>query len=280
LRAKIHEGVLAVRQAIALKPIFEADTEGVDFPEGNSFHPESIIENALGGTPSGTLRKQVTQFESWLRQLKGKTQEEIRKQEYEQELESDSKADERSSDRDAAEGASETTPEHQSSAPETPPSSTDDRGSQGFERGAVRSDVDRAREADDDGQRDGPEGPAFEPVGGDGEASRPDPHTISTDSDQQVEQAEEIVTTVARQLADKVDAATPTWALMALGAGRSADRRTLIEQQIWSRMSQVKAKGPRDVAEAIRDWIRPMQVTGIEIPQTSSSGDASHSHQH
>lgn len=268
VRAHIHEGDLAVRQARALRPLFEADMEDVEFPEGNRFHPQNIIHRALEGQPSDELRRDVTQFESWMDQLEGKTQQEIREQEYEQELESDSKVDERSSDRDVAEDASETAPGHESLAPETPPSSTDDRGSQGSKRGTVRSDMDRAQEADDDGQRDGSEGPAFEPIGGNGEAS------------QLNSKAEEIVAAVARQLSDEVDAATPTWALMALGAGRSADRQALIEQQIWSRMSQVEANGPRDVAEAIQDWLRPMRVTGIKIPQTTSSGDAPHSHQH
>ena len=250
VRGHIHDGELSVSQARALKPIFEVDTEGVDFPEGNSFHPETIIENALGGTPSGTLRKQVTQFESWLRQLKGETQEEIRKQEYEQELESDHQSDELQPTPDDNESDKADTV-----SDELPPSeNSSTSASEVFSEHADRSSKDHA----DQKESPGAAGPPTEPVGGDGQASQPD------------SKAEEIVAAVARQLSDEVDAATPTWALMALGAGRSADRRTLIEQQIWSRMSQVEANGPGDVAEAIQDWLRPMRVTGVDVPQPSS----------
>jgi ParB-like chromosome segregation protein Spo0J len=270
VRAHIHEGDLAVRQARALKPIFKADTENVDFPEGNSFHPETIIENALGGTPSGTLRKQVTQFESWLRQLKGETQEEIRKQEYEQELESDLQNDERESDQRDAEKPDQSDERDNARAPAEDALSTSDRGSRKTSS-SQRKNLQAGQKERRTGERDESEGSASESVGANGEAFHLDTQpSTSTDPDQRVRKAEEIVATVARQLSDKVDAATPTWALMALGAGRSADRRTLIEQQIWSRMSQVEANDPREIAGAIRDWLRPMGVTGIDVPQPSS----------
>jgi len=271
VRGHIHDGELSVSQARALKPIFEADTENVDFPEGNSFHPETIIENALGGTPSGTLRKQVTQFESWLRQLKGETQEEIRKQEYEQELESDLQNDEPESNQRDAEKPDQSDERDNARAPAEDALGTSDRGSRKTSS-SQRKNLQAGQKGRRTGERDESEGSASESVGANGEAFQLDTQpSTSTDPDQRVRKAEEIVATVARQLSDKVDAATPTWALMALGAGRSADRRTLIEQQIWSRMSQVEANDAREIAGAIRDWLRPMGVTGIEIPQMTSS---------
>lgn len=260
VRGHIHDGELSVSQARALKPIFEADTEDVEFPEGNRFHPENIINRALEGQPSDELRRDVTQFESWMKKLQGKTQQEIREQEYEQDLESDHQSDD-----------SQPTPDDNESdkadtVPDEPPPSENTSTSAGevSSQHADRSSKDHA----DQKESPGAARPPTEPVGGDGEASQPN------------SKAEEIVTTVARQLSDEVDAATPTWALMALGAGRSADRQTLIEQQIWSRMSQVEANGPGDVAEAIEDWLWPMHVSGIKISQTTSSESAPHSRQH
>lgn len=270
----IHTGKLSVRQANALQPIFEAEVDPDLFPDGHRFAPGEIVERALNGRSSEDLRKEVRQFESWVKQLRGKTQEEIRQQEYEDELEeksdstpyqkwresrqeepeSDTQSDGSGPDRQSDKTATETSPEHESPSPKTPPPSADDRGSSGSERDPVRGDAPGAREEHDNGQRDGTSRTTAEEIGGDGVP-------VSEETAREEETAiGRVVDHVARQLSEKVDRGTQTAYLILLGLGREQERRQKIEQRLRRYLADRDAGTARQAAGVLHNWLSELGI--------------------
>lgn len=257
----VHEGSLSVRQATALRPIFEADWEEVSFPEDNSFHPRAILEKALNGRSSEDLRRDVTQFESWMRQLTGETQEEIREQEYEQELESDTQNDGPDHDRQARTDDGDRSSVDEQAAPKASSSSPDDRGSRDGERGPVRRDADQPQEASDEGQRDRSTGTAA-PVGSDGAPTDPsgDEHEVQV-----------LVSEVAGQLAQQIDADVLTRHLMVLGTPQERQVRQRIQSVLISRVRQEGHEvWPEAAAEWLSEWLGELGYEDIYIPVPDS----------
>lgn len=128
LHANIQDDDLSARQAQAMMPIFEADLSDVEFPEGNRFAPDAIIEKALDGRSSDDLRRDVKQFESWVRQLKGETQKEVREQQYEKDLEPTTDTDgPRSTEEDPAEDHDSHAHDHVSAPAEEDPGAADEK---------------------------------------------------------------------------------------------------------------------------------------------------------
>jgi len=155
LHANIQDGDLSARQAQAMMPIFEADLSDVTFPEGNRFAPDAIIEKALDGRSSDDLRRDVKQFESWVRQLKGETQKEVREQQYEKDLESttDTNEDRRSGEQDLRSDDGD-----DSNVPQGQDSGGSDRG-RGEALSELDEDVPRDKAGPDGGERGAATGP-------------------------------------------------------------------------------------------------------------------------
>jgi hypothetical protein len=254
----VHEGSLSVRQATALRPIFEADWEEVGFPEDNSFHPKTILEKALNGRSSEDLRRDVTQFESWMGQLTGETQQEIREQEYEQELESDTQGDGSGQDQQTREddGGRSSADEH--AAPEAPASGADDRGSRDGERGPVRRDADHLQEASDEGQRDRSPGTAAS-VGGDGAPTSGR------------EEVQGVIREVASALAEAIDQDVLTRHLVLLDAPSPAAIRGRVEEVLKKHLSMENPDGRAETIEVISEWLEELGYE-VDLPAASPVG--------
>lgn len=257
-RAHIHGGDLSVRQARALRPIFEADWEEVGFPEDNSFHPQSILDKALDGRSSEDLRRDVTQFESWMRQLTGEKQEEIREQEYEQTLESDQQTDGSDPDQQAGSDHGDRSPVDESPAPETPSPSADDRGSRDRERGPVRRDADQPQEASDEGKRDRSPGTAA-PVGGDG-APSPDR-----------EEVQAVIREVASTLAETIDQDVLTRHLVLLNAPTPGALRDRVKDVLEKHVSMEGLDGRAETIAFLGEWLEELGYD-INLPAASPVG--------
>jgi len=254
VRAHIHDGELSVRQARALRPIFEADWEGVGFPEGNSFHPKAILEKALNGRSSEDLRRDVTQFESWMGQLTGETQQEIREQEYEQELESDHQEDESTQTRSRRdENDAEPASTQQEPNPVDEP------------RGESRSETDDT--PDEDSGRDAPvreEASQGSPgtaasVGGDG---APTPGR---------EEVQGVIREVASVLAEAIDQDVLTRHLVLLDAPSPAAIRGRVEEVLKKHLSMEDPDGRAETIEVISDWLEELGYD-VDLPAASPVG--------
>lgn len=250
MQAAVHKGDLSVRQARALMPIFEADTEEVDFPEGNRFHPEQIIDRALDGRSSEDLRRDVTQFESWLRQLKGETQQEVREQEYEKELESDQQDDEQKQ-RDGQESHSGVPAGAVDDAGARLGERGDDRGQKGPDpnAGGAKKGVDQTEPTDAKRAVDST-------VGGDGEPS--DPGGV-----------DEEFRAVAEQMADKIDQSVLTSHLIVLGLAREQDLTDRILE--WLHAVARGANGaPRSGLQDVREELDELGYDDVDVPEAQA----------
>lgn len=258
VRAHIHDGELSVRQARALRPIFEADWEDVGFPEDNSFHPKTILEKALNGRSSEDLRRDVTQFESWMGQLTGETQQEIREQEYEQELESDTQGDGSGQDQQTREDDGDRSSADEHAAPEAPASGDDDRGSRDGERGPFRRDADHLQEASDEGQRDRSPGTAAS-VGGDGAPTSGR------------EEVQGVIREVASVLAEAIDQDVLTRHLVLLDAPSPAAIRGRVEEVLKKHVSMEDPDGRAETIEVISEWLEELGYD-VDLPAASPVG--------
>jgi hypothetical protein len=247
----VHEGSLSVRQATALRPIFEADWEDVGFPEDNSFHPKTILEKALNGRSSEDLRRDVTQFESWMGQLTGETQEEIREQEYEQELKSDTQNDGPEQDRQtrADDGGSD------QSHRDTTPDSTNSSASE-----ALPKDAGGSSALDpDEGEREKAPRPTSEPVGGDG---APTPGR---------EEVQGVIREVASVLAEAIDQDVLTRHLVLLDAPSPAAIRGRVEEVLKKHLSMENPDGRAETIEVISEWLEELGYE-VDLPAASPVG--------
>jgi ParB-like chromosome segregation protein Spo0J len=250
----IHEGNLSVRQATALRPIFEADWEEVDFPEDNSFHPKSILQKALDGRSSEDLRRDVTQFESWMRQLTGETQEEIREQEYEQNLESDHQEDESTqtqsrrdeNDAEPARAQQEPTPVDEPRGESR--SETDDTPDEGSGRDApVREEASQ-----------GSPGTAAS-VGGDGAPTSGR------------EEVQGVIREVASVLAEAIDQDVLTRHLVLLNAPSPAAIRGRVQEVLEKHVSMESPDGRAETIEVISEWLEELGYE-VDLPAVSPVG--------
>lgn len=247
----IHEGNLSVRQATALRPIFEADWEEVDFPEDNSFHPKSILQKALDGRSSEDLRRDVTQFESWMRQLTGETQEEIREQEYEQTLESDQQDDGSGQDRQTRAEAGGSDQSHR----DTTPDSTNSSASE-----ALSEDASGSSALDpDEGEREKAPRPTSEPVGGDG---APTPGR---------EEVHGVIREVASTLAETIDQDVLTRHLVLLNAPSPAAIRGRVEEVLEKHVSMQDPDGRGETVAVISEWLEELGYD-VDLPAASPVG--------
>jgi len=242
VRGHIHDGELSVSQARALRPLFKADMEDVEFPEGNRFHPENIIDRALEGQPSNELRRDVTQFESWMNQLEGKTQQEIREQEYEQDLESDHQSDESQPTSDDNESAeADIVPD------ELPPSeSTSTSTGEVSSQHADRSSKDHADQTESSQEaRTQSIGDGAPPSGDD--------------------QDEELIQTVASQLAEQIDQDVLVRHLIVLGMPRPQDIEAQIREQLRLQLGKIGREG-------LIGRLEEIGYTDIKVPEKNPVG--------
>jgi len=254
LHANIQSGDLTARQAQALMPIFEADLSDVTFPEGNAFAPDAIIEKALDGRSSDDLRRDVKQFESWVRQLKGETQKEVREQEYEQDLELNEQADGPGQDRQDDEGSVRNASPDEPSAPEAGRAASNTGGPQRPNGNSARRDVAGARKEHDDGESREAAGSAGS-VGGDG-APTTDKKTV------------DLIGDVAEQIAEQIDQSVPTRHLIALGLGNPSD----LQKRVHNRLFQLHERSDDTVRSVLSEWLDEMGYVEVSVPGKAEIG--------